>query len=118
MIWFGLQFYDNRTQWPAHSISVDGGKEDASGKAIYVVDSKKYLSAPVWVGDRTVVEYDILDDVQLALEESRAFTGVEVFHHTELSDLKITTMNLGWELPGTFDVAVSIDHFGIEYTLK
>lgn len=118
MIWFGLQFYDNRVQWPEHSITVDGGKEDASGKAIYIVDSKKYLSAPVWEGDRTVVEYDILEDVQKALEEARAFTGVEVFHNTEFSDLKITSMNLGWELPGTFDVAVSIENFSIQYTLK
>ena len=64
------------------------------------------------------MEYDILEDVQKALEEARAFTGVEVFQNTEFSDLKITSMNLGWELPGTFDVAVSIENFSIQYTLK
>lgn len=118
MIWFGLQMYDSRYEWTSSSIAVDGGKDDASGQAIYIVGATLYLPEAVEVGVKNGFSYDILSQLQIALRRAQQFDGVEVFQNTTFSDLKITSTNLGFELPGTFDVAVSIDKIGIDYTLK
>ncbi len=118
MIWFGLQMYDNRHEYTPSSLAVDGGKDDASGKAIYVVGATLYLPDATKVGVKNGFSYDILPQLQIALRKSQNFDGVEVFQNTSFSDLKITSMNLGWELPGTFDAAVSVEKVGIDYTVK
>ena len=48
---------------------------------------------------------DILPLVERAVE---AMHSKGVFLHTELSDLELTDMNFGWEVPGTFDAGVMV----------
>lgn len=117
-MWFGLAVYDSRYEWTQKSLTVDGGKGDATGRAIYIVRSSMYLGDATEVGRANGLEYDIMSQLRTALKEVKEFDGVDVFGDTTLADLKVDSMNLGWELPGTFDAAVGIDKLGIQYTLN
>ena len=114
MFWFGMQFFDNRYSIPPTSLTVDGGKYDASGKAIYIVNNRKALNyRPVEVGEAVSVHYDVLPDIKDALTKVQAMTEIESMKNTKLSDLKITSMNIGFELPGTYDIAVAVEKMDI-----
>ncbi len=115
-MWFGLAVYDNRYEWTQKSLTVDGGKDDATGRAIYIVRSSMYLREATEVGVANGFEYDILPQLKNAFKEVREFDGVSVFGESTLADLKVDSMNIGWELPGTFDVAVNIDTLSVDYT--
>lgn len=56
---------------------------------------------------------DILPLIKRALETMHT---KGVFTNTTLNDLKITGMNFGWEIPGTFDAAVCIKNFSLRVT--
>ena len=114
-IWIGMQFFDDRYPFSDDVVTVDGGKDTATGLAMYGVSSKRFLSEPVFVGDRIYIDFDILPEVKKALKAVREYETVKVFRNTELSDLKFTTMNLGWELPGTYDVASTIYSLDLIY---
>lgn len=117
-IWFGLQFYDARMERPGGTIQVDGGKEDASGFAIFCVDYDKFMPEPVRFGKTYSVDFDLLPEICRAIIEVKGFEGVKSFRHTELSDLRMTSMNLGWELPGTYDVRSSFSGLSLNYEEK
>ena len=114
-IWFGLQFFDDRFPCSQDSVSIDGGKDSATGLAMYGVSSKRFLKEPVYVGDYIEIDFDILPEIKKALQACREYDGVEVFRNTNLEDLKLTTMNIGWELPGTYDVASTIYKLNLVY---
>lgn len=122
MIWFGLPFYDNRDSGLTQDkISLDGGKGDASWKLICSMGTQRYLYEPVTVGKQTSVNADILGWIKSAFEKAKTEgdgRGHYAFENSEFSDLKITSTNIGWELPGTFDAAVRIEKFSADYTLK
>lgn len=40
--------------------------------------------------------------------------GKGYFKDTDWEDLEITGMNFGWEIPGTFDAAVSIRNISLK----
>ncbi len=114
-IWFGLQFYDARMPRPGGTIQVDGGKEDASGFAIYCVEYDKFLSEPVKIGEKYSVRFDLLPEICTAIGKVKKFEGVRSFRNTNMSDLRVTSMNLGWELPGTYDVRSWFSGLSLNY---
>lgn len=114
-IWFGLQFFDARYPKPGGSIRVDDGKDDASGFAIYCVEYDKFMPEPVKIGKEYSVCFDILPEIKRAINKVKEFEEVKSFRHTALSDLRITSMNLGWELPGAFDVKSVFSGLSLEY---
>ncbi len=117
--WFGLQFFDNRFTFCGQDLKVDGGKDTATGKAIYTVDMKKVMKMkPVEEGESYSVDYDILPDIVKALEKVKAMEEIECFKQTKLGDLRIGHTNIGWEMPGTYNGAVMIDSFDIRYAKR
>ena len=112
-IWFGLAFYDYRFTYSEEGIAIDDGKESATGIAKYGISSKKFLPEPVCIGDKVFVDFDVLPEIANALKLAQEYEALEVFRDTEVKDLKFTTMNLGWEIPGTFDVASTIYQLGL-----
>lgn len=118
VIWFGLQFFDARLPKPGGSIRIDGGKEDSTGYPIYCVEYDKFMPEPVVFGRKYTVCMDLLPEVRCAIEKVRDFSGAERFHHTTLGDLCMTSMNLGWELPGTYDVRSSFSGLSLSFKTK
>ncbi len=101
MTWFGLTLFDNRFDFDEEKGSQDGGKADASGLFIYQVPTRAYRTQPVKVGaDWLHVDVDVLPYVWRALElaHQRGYMlGVTP------ENLYVDGMNMGWEMPGTYD---------------
>lgn len=109
-IWFGLQLYDSRYTFPTFYADEDGGKEVNTGMFIYQPEATDFLEKAVTVGEFVSVEYNALSRIRqaFALAQSRGYLT-----NTAFEDLYIGAMNIGWELPGTFDVCVEISDLNL-----
>ncbi|MGL6195330.1 MAG: hypothetical protein ACRC2T_10970 [Thermoguttaceae bacterium] len=102
-LWFGLSFFDNRYDFVPLYANQDFAMPD--GKFIYTLSSKSYLDEKVTVGKRFYVKYDILPHIEEGMKtaQERGFLT-----HSSFRDMSLNGMNIGWEVPGTFDVGVKI----------
>ena len=122
MIWFGVNFFDNRREWTEYSADFDvgtqalmvgignrpvypGGKSffDPEGRIIAGPDTPEYAFS-----------IDALPMIRGAYDTARA---EGYFCRTQPEDLYVTGMNLGWELPGTYNAAMQLRDFDITVTL-
>lgn len=113
--WFGLPIFDNREPLPKESYFKDGGKEDTTHKFIYNMDASHYLQEGLKVGEWATIELDLLPYMlharDLAFENG-------FLEGTLPEELAVSNMNLGWELPGTFDVEMNIRNLELRAVLK
>ena len=123
-MWFGFSMFDTRALGgtPDGMSAYDGGKEDSTGLFIYMpslnsvvkseTSSVNSLPSSV-VGKKVAVKFDILPFLKQALKlanQSGALLGAKV------SSLKIGSTNIGWELPGNYDVKVDISYMNLYET--
>lgn len=118
-MWFGFSMFDTRAigGTPSGFASYDGGKEDSTGLFIYMLSLQSVTSqtgsvnAPTSVVGKDVsVKVDILPYIKMALKIARqngAMLGASA------DQLKIGSTNIGWELPGNYDVEVEISYFNM-----
>ena len=115
-IWFGLCLWDNRYENLEKPLfaAVDGGKETNTGAFIYSPESNLYYKGNKMPTAKTDVNvnFDILDIAKSAynLAIERGYLGTTTFQ-----DLYIGSMNFGFEVPGTYNVASQINNFDIYY---
>lgn len=106
MTWFGLTLFDNRFHFDVERGSRDAGKADASGLFIYQVPIRAFRQVPVMVGDDWLdVRIDVLPYVRRALElaQQRGY-----MQGVRMEQVFIDGMNMGWEMPGTYDGCMQI----------
>ncbi len=103
--WFGVPFFDNRHDVPPQYMAKDVGKGDATGKFIYTVDGKALGVAPLKTGQWCTLDADLLPFILSGVQEAvkRGYLQDADPHH-----YAVTNMNLGWEIPGTFDAVAQI----------
>jgi hypothetical protein len=103
--WFGVPFFDSRHDVPAAYMARDAGRNDATGKFIYTVDGKMLGITPLKTGRWLTVKADLLPFIKGGLQEAvkRGYLT-----HGDQHNYAIANMNLGWEIPGTFDAAVQV----------
>lgn len=113
-IWFGLPLYDSRSEDRFNDgyTGIDKGTETGTGMLIYSLSSRNYLDSPVGVGNRKAFRIDILPEIQRALDYAQN-NGILLNHSIE--DFRVGSMNLGWEVPGTYECGLRINKIGIEY---
>ncbi|MBI4601425.1 MAG: hypothetical protein HY721_05610 [Planctomycetes bacterium] len=104
-LWFGVPFFDSRQDFPPPHRARDGGKEDATGKLIYSLDGRDVLSTPLGRGSRVAVHVDLLPSIREALEYAAKHGFLE---SGDPARYAAVNMNLGWEMPGSFDAAAEI----------
>ncbi|SBV90546.1 hypothetical protein [uncultured Dysgonomonas sp.] len=113
-IWFGLNFFDKRYEFPPAYAAQDGGKEHNTGAFIYVPEMSQIMGSQgkTAIGKDMHVDVDVLPIIKSAfkLAQERKY-----LLNTTWEDLYITTSNIGWEVPGTYDVTVRIDSVNIKY---
>lgn len=113
-IWLGLNFHDKRYDFAPFYAAQDGGKENNTGAFIYLPDMQPLMSdkGKAEVNKKFSVDINILSIIQDAftLAQQRNFLT-----KTKWEDLYIGASNIGWEVPGTYDVAVDIYQFDIKY---
>ncbi|GGC32080.1 hypothetical protein GCM10011386_25240 [Parapedobacter defluvii] len=109
-LWFGIPFYDYRYEEIPLYAAQDVGKGDATGKFIYSAGSADFMEGSFQSGNWITLEKDIypliVDALKLAKE--RGYLTGSFFE-----DFQISGMNLGWEVPGTFDVGFQFNGFDL-----
>lgn len=112
-MWFGFSMFDNRSldSTPAEYVNYDGGKEDSTGLLIYTPslaevaeqkDSEVTLPTSV-IGEKRSVKFDILRYLKIVLKKG-------YLQCRNVSYLRVNSTNIGWELPGNFDVEVEVSN--------
>ena len=114
-LWFGLMFYDYREEWTSTTKLQDYGKEDATGQYIYNVGMKDILDKPFAIGQKVKIAVNVLPIIKTAI----AYAQSQGFLKECLAELmKVNYMNIGLELPGTFDLDVEICKIGLKAKYK
>ena len=112
-LWFGVPFYDYRHKKNSVYAAQDVGKGDATGKFIYSLGTDDYMEGSFHDKQWIKIEKDIKPFIIKALgiaKERGYLTG------SALDDFGLTSMNLGWEVPGTFDAGFEFSGFDLMYT--
>jgi len=108
--WFGVPFFDSRHDVPPAYMAQDAGKGDATGKFIYTVDARLLGIHPLKEGAWIGVQADLLPFIRSGLQEAmkRGYLKDAACHN-----YAVANMNLGWEIPGTFDAAIQVRDLNI-----
>lgn len=104
--WYGLSLFDARYESMEPSVMFD------RGTSAWMVGSgtEVTVGGPVEIGKKIEVRFDMKDELERglrAVQEQGALMG------TEPEDLYVCDFNLGWELPGIYDVSVTFGNFGV-----
>ena len=113
--WFGVPFYDSRHDIPPAYMAADAGKKDATGKFIYTVAGAALGEASLKTGQWVALDVDLLPHLLNGLQEA-AKRGY--LKSPDPHEYAVANMNLGWEIPGTFDAAVQVQDLNISAVLK
>ena len=100
-LWFGLPIFDNRRPYAEKSAAYDRGTD----RYISSIASYRYLSRDAEVGKRYAFRYDILPDIRDAVCRAKELGALK---NVRYENLYFTYMNFGWEVPGIFDVSLSV----------
>lgn len=103
--WFGVPFYDSRHDIPPSHKARDGGKADATGKFIYTIAGEQVNTKRLKDNEWVRIDAELLGHIRAGLQEAvkRGY-----FKDSDISRWAVTGMNMGWELPGTFDASVQV----------
>lgn len=115
MYWFGVPIFDNRQRLLPEYMAEDSGKDDASHKFIYTVAQKEFTRTSAREFTRLRYEADLLPYIKKGLE--RAYKA-GYLNSNDIADYTLTTCNLGYELPGTYDSAFELYSFTLGAVLK
>ena len=103
LVWFGIPIYDNRDRFPKEFKQQDFG---GTAKFIFTPDGRTFTAQTAHDAKWITIDKDLLPLMREALETAwgRGFLK----ESKTLSDYYIGGMNMGWELPGSFDVAMQV----------
>lgn len=109
-IWFGIPSYDYRYQRTTNQETISWD----IGTSTYIYNVPQL---PVW-GDISFqdkqwhqAKVDVLPLIKKGIEKMRE---KGYFKDTLWDDIEICGMNFGWEIPGTFDVAISVKNISLK----
>lgn len=109
--WFGLSYYDTRHDFSPHYSAQDA---NTTGMFIYMPAMQPVLAATgkTEPGKNMKVNTNVLPAIEAAFElaKQRGY-----MRKTEKQDLHIASMNIGWEVPGTYNVRSTIRKLNIYY---
>lgn len=124
-IWFGVPLYDDRGLAREDTVMYDKG----TAHYMYGIAANKYYDNEehieysdarhdyIYLNKPLKFDYNILPLFKSAFNSVQASGGMK---GARFEDMAVTYMNMGWEIPGTFDVDVTIrnmDIYGIKKTV-
>lgn len=109
MVWFGVPIVDNRHEIPPGWQAEDVGQPSASHQFINTVAGTEFWSASIKDGAWHSLRADLIPYMSDAYQTAR---DRGYLTETDYDDLHITSFNLGWEVPGTFNAAFQFKHLG------
>ena len=126
MLWFGVLVFDSRRPAKEETYQRDGGKPDASGKFIYTLptqacqpEGQTFFKKGKIVAEAdarwTTLRINAAPWIVYAYNLARKNGYLS---KTELSDLYVSGLNFGWEMPGTYDAVMQVRNFSIMQSKK
>lgn len=113
--WFGLPIYDYRHDFSPFFAQQDSGKEDRTDKFIVNLAGDTFLSDIVGLNIPQYMHFDAYE----ALEEAYNLAVRRGFlKGTKFENMCIGSMYIGWELPGSFDVSMSVYNISIKTGIR
>lgn len=111
-LWFGMPFFDNRET----ELTPPNGLFDR-GTMMYIssMGNAAYMKELATVGKKVEIKHDLLSEIKTALEQAQ---GKGYMQYSTFEDLYLVNMNIGWEIPGIFDVGVDIHNFSLKAKFK
>jgi len=109
LLWFGIPLYDDR-----HRIPVGHKSKDTAGSEMFIFTPAgvTFTTASAHDGGWLTVDKDILPLMREALET--AWARGFLTESRAVGDYRITSLNLGWEVPGIFDVEMQVRDLGLK----
>jgi hypothetical protein len=109
LLWFGIPLYDDR-----HRIPIGHASKDTAGSEMFIFTpaGNIFTSASAHDGDWITVDQDIVPLLREALET--AWVRGFLTESRDLGDYRVTSLNLGWEVPGIFDVEMQVRDLGLK----
>ncbi len=103
LVWFGIPLYDDR-----HRVPPEHKTRDTGGTDMFIFTPRGDVYAPKSAhdGDWIAVDHDLVPLLRESLTE--AWSKGFLMESRNLADYRITSINLGWEVPGIFDVAMQV----------
>ena len=108
--WFGLPIFDSRYPFLSPYQHVDSGFVGATNRLIYSLGSDTYFDTPVQVGEERILELDILPYIKQAYLYGFDHGAMQ---NSSWDRLVLNYMNLGWELPGSFESGITISELSV-----
>lgn len=112
-LWFGVGMFDSRYDFVPDFAAQDFAMPN--GSFIYTLGTKRYFDAPVAVGERQTIRINIVDNIRDAIETAHK-NGFIV--NTTFDDVVLDGTNIGWEIPGTYDVGATLHKLSITVVEK
>jgi hypothetical protein len=107
-LWFGVPLYDSRHRsHPGHAAADSG-----TGKFIYNPPASAYTDKSARDGDWVAIDRDLLPLIHDGL--NTAWQRGFLLGSRDAADYHLGSFNLGWEMPGTFDVEMQVRGLGLE----
>lgn len=113
--WFGVPFFDSRHDIPPAFMAADAGKKDATGKFIHTLGGETLGEKPLKSGQWMALDVDLLPHIVKGLQEASKRGYLK---DSNPQDYAVANMNMGWEMPGTFDAAAQVQDLEIAAVLK
>ena len=103
LLWFGVPLYDNRHRFPSEFKARDFG---GTSKFIFTPGGRVFTSDTAHDGGVVRIQKDLLPLFQEALQT--AWEREFLKDSKNAADYYIGGMNMGWEVPGTFEVEMQV----------
>lgn len=114
-MFFGIPIYDYRYKVMDEKGMIDAGTAGNTGNFIYQMSTFDYLPNGLQVGREENIEIDLIQSVSNALILAQSYGKLT---NSTINDLYITSMNIGFEIPGTFDCSIELSNFSLIATKK
>lgn len=114
-LWFGIPIYDNRSDFIPQTAHIDQGAAGTTNKLIYSMSSSNYFDEKIQFRKQYQIEVDVLPYLKDAFLYALSNNALI---NAQFENMQIGYMNLGWELPGSFEVASTIQNISIRATKK
>ena len=104
--WLNVPIYDNRLGVNNEDIIMGDNitsKPDATGKLIYIPKYSRFAGTAVNTNNWVTLQADLLPLMEYGFNQAKARGYMK---NSSYNDLAVGTVNIGWEVTGTYDCAI------------
>lgn len=116
LLWFGVPLFDDRARIPPGHQAQDTAVGDGQGMFIYTVPAAEFTTRSLHDDDWVVFDKDLLPHMLAGMET--AWKAGFLNESRSLADYRVTGMNMGWEVPGVFDVESQYRNLSLKVTTQ